>query len=49
MSTAMGPPRFAIIVWPTSRKVEAVIELIERLRLNHVPQKTPTTSVKRNT
>jgi hypothetical protein len=32
-----------------SRNVAGVIEEIERLRLNHVPQKTPTTSEYRNT
>src|SRR5262245_31581377 len=43
ISTLIGPPRLAIIKRPTSRNVPGVIAAIERLRLNHVPQKTPVT------
>src|SRR3954454_16037775 len=44
----IGPPRLAIIDLPTSRKVWGVIDSIERLRLNQVPQNTPETSVSKN-
>jgi hypothetical protein len=40
MNTAIGAPRFPIIVRPTSRNVEAVIALIDRLKLTHVPQRS---------
>ena len=43
----MGPPRFAIIVCPISRNAAGVIDAMDRLRLNHVPQNTPATSVNR--
>src|SRR5215470_8148739 len=46
ISTLMGRPRLPIIVRPTSRNVCGVIDPIERLKLNHVPQKTPATSEK---
>jgi hypothetical protein len=46
--TLIGPPRFLIIVCPTSRNVDAVSDAIERLRLNHVPQKTPVTRENRS-
>jgi hypothetical protein len=44
ISTLMGPPRFAIIVCPTSRNVPGVMDATDRLRLNHVPQNTPATA-----
>ncbi len=47
ISTLMGPARLAIIVCPTSRKVGGVMAAMDRLRLNHVPQNTPATSMNR--
>jgi len=43
----IGHARLWIIVFPISRNVLGVIEAMERLRLNHVPQKTPVTRTSR--
>ena len=44
----IGHARFLIIVRPISRNVSGVIDAMERLRLNQVPQKTPATRERRN-
>jgi hypothetical protein len=41
MSARIGPPRFAIIVWPMSKNVSGRIDAIDGLRLNHVPPEDP--------
>jgi hypothetical protein len=43
ISRLIGPPRLSIMIRPTSKNVAGVIDGIERLRLNHVPQNTPAT------
>ncbi len=42
----IGIARLLIIAWPVSKNVSAEIVEIERLRENHVPQKTPATKAK---